>query len=279
MMRAAGNLRASSAVAVMRSAASLRSGSPRAAATSGPIAPPSTTMPVGGPCAGSHAGKRSSSGSIKALPSGDSPARSSSATPSAAIRRPARLNRVNSSTMPRVASVAAMLEGSAKKPRTLERTKNMRDPRASLRGARNDKSPPLFPLLVAFLRLVVGRIEARELHALLDLAHHPGLVALVLLALGKDEVDQVLRDHHRAVIVGDDQVAREDRATAAGNWLVPAHEGEPVDRGGCRRPGAPHRQPGREHAGLVADHPVGDERGDAALRHPHHQDVTEDAGG
>ena len=43
----------------------------------------------------------------------------------------------------------------------------------------------LLPRLVARLGVVVRRIEAGQRHAALDLAHHPGLVALVLRALAR----------------------------------------------------------------------------------------------
>src|SRR2546425_7222718 len=43
-------------------------------------------------------------------------------------------------------------------------------------------SPRLLPILVSLLRLFVGRIEAGQFHPALDLAHHPALVKLVLLA-------------------------------------------------------------------------------------------------
>src|SRR5262249_26580266 len=89
-MRACGYFCASAAVAVMRSADSLRSGVLRAADNSGPTAPPSTMIPAGASRVASHGGERSSSGSISALPSGGGPGVDSGTAPGARRPRPAR---------------------------------------------------------------------------------------------------------------------------------------------------------------------------------------------
>ena len=156
----------------------------------------------------------------------------------------ARAKRVSSSNAPTSASSAERHWTGARRSRAvLDRMKNIAlAPRAQRRL--------LLPGLVARLGLVVRRIEAGQRHAALDLADHPGLVKLVLLAFAGDEIDQRLRDHHRAVVVGDDHVARKDRAAAAGDRLVPADEGEPIDRRRRRRALAQDRQarPSRQPA-------------------------------
>src|SRR5450759_5846907 len=89
----------------------------------------------------------------------------------------------------------------------------------------------LLPLLVALLVLVIGRIEAGQLGALLHFLHQPAFHEFVLGALAGDEIGERGRDHHRAVVVGDDDVVGEDRAAAAADRLVPADEGQLIDRG------------------------------------------------
>src|SRR5262249_51081931 len=169
-MRADGYFRASSATTVTRSAASLRSGAPRAATNSGSIAPPSTTMPSGGPFEPSHGGNRSSSGKISALPSGSSPNAPNSTNDAATSRRPTAARRVGISPRPASPSTRMMLDGSARKPRIFEATKNI---------ARRRSIQALAPLRVARLGLVVRRIEARQADALFHLGEHPALVKLV----------------------------------------------------------------------------------------------------
>src|SRR5690606_31339435 len=126
--------------------------------------------------------------------------------------------------------------------------------------------------------LRVHRIEARERHAFLDLADDPGLGLLLLDGRGDDLLDERLRDHDGTVVVRDDDVVRKDGDAAATDRLVPAAEGETGDGG--RRGGAlaPDVEAGREHAGDVAHHAVGDEPGDTALLHARAENVAEDAG-
>src|SRR5262249_19543393 len=152
----------------------------------GEIAPPSTTMPSGAPREWSHCGKRCSSGRISALPSGDRPITVSAASPPITNHQPSRRNRVARRSAPSSATEMTKFEGSAKKPRTFERTKNI--------GLCGCCLLILLPRLVARLGLGARRIEAGQLHPALDLADNPGLPPLVLLALVGDELEQVLRD-------------------------------------------------------------------------------------
>src|SRR5262245_63826673 len=210
-------------------------------------------MPAGAPPAASQGGNRCSNGRMSALPTGERPSTARRTRLATTRRRPARPKRVGHSNRPRMPIETMRLEGMAKKPMTFEATKNMRSP-GSLLG--------FLPRLVARLGLVVHGVEAGELGAALDLADDPGLHALVLGALLGDEADQVLRDHHRAVVVADDDVAGKDRAAATGDRPLPADESETVDGGRRRRARTPDRQLGSEHAGLVADDTVGHQRGD-----------------
>ena len=109
----------------MRSAASLSATLLRAAETSGVMAPPSTTIPSGGPRVSSQGGKRCSSGMISALPSGESPITASAIRLATIKSLPMRAPRVAKSRTPRSPSMIARLEGIAKKPRTLDRMKNI----------------------------------------------------------------------------------------------------------------------------------------------------------
>src|SRR5579859_6173392 len=122
------------------------------------------------------------------------------------------------------------------------------------RGRELKLSARLAPGGVARLGLIVRRIETGQLDALLDLAEHPALVKLVLGALVRDEIHEVLRDDDGAVIVDYDQIARKNGAAAAADRLLPADEGQSVDRGRRRHAGTPYRQRAREHAGAVAQH-------------------------
>ena len=229
------------------------------------IAPPSDDDAVGAP-RGRPGGKRCSSGRIIALPSGERPAIASRISGRHREPTPARAKRVAISSEAERSRARQHVGGQGEEAEDFREEKNI------------GWTSSCLPRLVARLGLVVRRIEAGQRHAALDLAHHPGLVALVLVALVGDEIDQVLRDDHRAVVVGHDHVVGEDRDAAAGDRLLPADEGQPVDRCRRRRALAPDRQAGRDHAGLVAHHAVGDQRLDAALDHPHAQDVAEDAG-
>src|SRR5689334_18605928 len=124
-MRTAGWRRANSAATVSRSAASLSATSSRAADTSGEIAPPNTIMPSGAPRAASQRGKRSSSGIINALPTGERPKIASTIRLAKASARPARAKRVGNSKSPRRPMEITRFEGLAKKPRIFERGKNI----------------------------------------------------------------------------------------------------------------------------------------------------------
>jgi hypothetical protein len=124
-MRALGYLRASSTALVMRSAASLSETSPRAGATTVSNAPPSTTMPSGAPRAGFHGGKRCSSGSINALPSGEKEQIASSRRLASRHCSPVRAKRVASSSAPAKPSTIRRLDGQVRKPRIFEATKNI----------------------------------------------------------------------------------------------------------------------------------------------------------
>src|SRR5216683_1764133 len=236
----------------MRSADSLSATSLRALDTSGEIAPPSTMMPSGAPRPASQGGKRCSSGRISTLPIGESPRMARTRRLPATSRRPARASRVRQSTSPRRPIETTKFEGMAKKPRILESTKNMSPPPAGSRGL-------LLPRLVARPGLLVHGIKAGELGAALDLLDDEALHPLLLSALLGDEGDEVFRDHHRAVVVADDDIAGEDGAAAATDRLLPADEGQAIDRGRRRHPRAPDRQLRGEHARLVADRAVGDQ--------------------
>ena len=113
------------AVAVMRSAASLSATVSCATDTSGVIAPPSTTIPVGAPRDGSHGGKRSSSGTISALPSGDRPAIAMSTRLVTTSQLASRVKRVNKRRMPARPMTISKLDGSAKKQMIFDSRKNM----------------------------------------------------------------------------------------------------------------------------------------------------------
>src|SRR6266478_4369276 len=119
---------------------------------------------------------------------------------------------------------------------------------------------PLAPLRITRLGFLIGRIEPGQLDAVLDFGEHPALVEFVLGAVVGDEVEQILGDHHGAVVVGDDDVVGENRDAAAADRLVPADKRKAVDRRGRRDTGAPYRQAARKYAGFVAHRAVGDER-------------------
>src|SRR5437667_1163053 len=304
-IRAAGYLRASSTAPVMRSAASLSEISPRAGATLVSNAPPSTTMPSGAPRAGFHGGNRSSSGRMSALPSGEKPQIASSRMLATRHCSPARAKRVASSNAPTSPSTISTLEGSAKKPRIFERTKNIGGPSNRSLSSRPRACPGLDPgprtggepgpitadpwqfrtirghgsalfagttklvfrsglpfalRLVAHPRRFVGRIEAGQICALLDLAHDPRFESFLLRTLLGDLLHERGRDHHSAVGIGDDDIAGKHRNPAAADRLLPSDEGEPDDRGGRGNARAPDRQAGAEHAGGVAHHAVGHQR-------------------
>src|SRR5499427_2008800 len=173
-------------------------------------------MPSGAPRVASQRGNRSSSGMISALPAGERPRIASTMRLANASTRPARAKRVGNSNSPRMPIDTTRLDGMAKKPRILERGKNIH---RSL----------LLPRLVARLGVGVHGVKAGKLRPALDLADDEAFHALVLGALLGDEGEQILRDHHRPVVVADDDVAGKDGAAAAADRLLPADEREPVD--------------------------------------------------
>src|SRR6202051_1902741 len=243
---------------VIRSAASLSATAPRAADTSTVIAPPSTTIPSGAPREAAHGGKRCSSGRIKALPSGDSPATARSAMLVTTSQLARRVNRVHRRIRPAMPIEIRILDGSAKKPSILERMKNTRSPPALTVAPRACSqvaqylAARLAPRRVARLGVVIRRIKAGQLHALLDFAEYPALVELVLGAFVGDEIHHGLRNDDGAVVIGDDHIARKDGTAAAADRLLPADECQSVDGSRRRDPCAPHRQRAGQDAGAGA---------------------------
>src|SRR5262249_915664 len=171
-------------------------------------------MPSGAPRVASQRGKRSSSGMISALPAGERPRIASTTRLAKASARPARAKRVGSSSRPRMPIETTRLDGMAKKPRILESGKNIHQslllPRVGprVRGGVHGKG--------------AGKLRP-ALHLADDEAPHP----LVLGPLLGDEGEEVLRDHHRPVVVANDDVAGKDGAAAAADRLLPADEREP----------------------------------------------------
>src|SRR5229473_1199949 len=243
-IRALGYLRASSTALVMRSAASLSEISPRAGATLVSNAPPSTTMPSGGPPAGFHGGKRCSSGSISALPSGESPqqqARQQTLQSGAreAGREQQRAGKAeHHQQIGRPGEEAEHFRDDEEHRRTADptfvvpaRPRSGREPgpmtTALPECARTVVIGPRFrgddePKFVIPIRLVlsplllvarpggfVGRIEPGKLCTVLDLVDDPGFEALLVRALLGHRLDEGRGDHHRAVVVGHDHVVRE----------------------------------------------------------------------
>src|SRR5580692_6925000 len=206
----------------MRSAASSRAIESRASDTPGEIAPPNTTMPFGAPRDGSHGGNRSSSGRISALPSGDKPAIARRTRLVTTSQLANRVNRVSKRGRPSTPIEMKRLEGAAKKPRILERMKNIEQ----VPGATLPLRSRLPPCGVARLGVVVRRIKPRQLYAIFHLAEHPALVQLMLGALMRHELQQVLRDDDDAVIIGNDDIAGKDRTAAASDRLLPADESQ-----------------------------------------------------
>src|SRR5262249_34780390 len=86
--------------------------------------------------------------------------------------------------------------------------------RGSWRGGRTSNRSLLLPRLVARLGVGVHGIEAGKLRPTLDLADDKAFHTLVLGALLGDEGEEVLRDHHRAVVVA-------DRNSKIDIWLMP----------------------------------------------------------
>src|SRR5215204_2967100 len=74
---------------------------------------------------------------------------------------------------------------------------------------------------VARLGLGVHRIEAGQCRAIVHLVDDPGFHPLLLRPFGQHMVEQRLRDQHRAVLVGDDDVVGKHRYPAASDRLAP----------------------------------------------------------
>src|SRR6516164_147752 len=110
--------------------------------------------------------QRPSSGMISALPAGERPRIASTMRLAKASTRPARAKRVASSNSPRTPIDTTRLDGMAKKPRILERGKNIHQ---SL----------LLPRLVARPGVGVHGIKAGKLRPALDLADDEAFHALV----------------------------------------------------------------------------------------------------
>src|SRR6516225_8846441 len=100
-------------------------------------------------------------------------------------------------------------------------------------------SPRLSPGCIARFGLVIGRIKAGQLQAFLDLAKNPTFIQLMFGAFVSDEVDQILGNYHRTVVIHDNHVAGKHGATAAADWLLPTDEGQAID--GFRRSARPLR--------------------------------------
>src|SRR5688500_10601761 len=73
---------------------------------------------------------------------------------------------------------------------------------------RDDQRSALPARLVALAGLVVGRVEAEDAATGLDLAQDPGLEAFLRGRIARDLVGEMARDHHHALTVADQHVAR-----------------------------------------------------------------------
>src|SRR6266436_291031 len=107
-------------------------------------------------------------------------------------------------------------------------------------------SPLFLRSHVARLGLGIHGIEARQYRAGVHLLDDPGFHPLLFCAFGQNEIEKRLRDHHGAVLIGDDDVVRKHRNAAAADGFAPTDEGQPGDRGRRREAVAPHRQTGAE---------------------------------
>src|SRR3546814_12304547 len=119
--------------------------------------------------------------------------------------------------------------------------------------------------LIAGPVLVVDRIEAGQLRAVLHLLHDPALQTLLLETELGDLLDEGLRHHHGAVPVGDDEVVGADRDATAGDRLLPADEGEAGHRAWCGEAAGPYRHAAPPDAAAVAPHAGGPQRAAAPL--------------
>src|SRR3954454_8527069 len=80
--------------------------------------------------------------------------------------------------------------------------------------------------LVTRLRLRVGRIEARQRRAVLDLLHDPRFELLLPETPPNPLVDHSVWNHDRPVAVHNDDIIGEHRHTPTADRLLPVHEGE-----------------------------------------------------
>src|SRR4029078_3217828 len=81
----------------------------------------------------------------------------------------------------------------------------------------------LIPVLIALLVFFVRRIKPGQFGPLLHLLHQPALEQLVLGSFIRDKIDQVLGNDHGTIVIGNDDIVREDRAAAAADRLPLAH--------------------------------------------------------
>src|ERR1039458_10257901 len=130
---------------------------------------------------------------------------------------------------------------------------------------------------VAGFGLGVGRVEARERKAGADFVDDPGFELFLLDGVCDVFVEERGWDDYGAVVIGDDDVIREDCYAAAGDRKLPAYKGQAGDRCGCCRALAPNGQMGAEDSGEVANDAVSDEAGDFADADTLAEDVAEDA--
>src|SRR5260370_9731612 len=194
-------------------------------------------MPSGAPPEASHGGTRASSGAISILLSGNSPNARNRMIDAETSRRPVRTNLVGIKARPMSPAANMSLDGTAKKPRSLETIKNIED--ALLRA--------LAPLRITRLGFLIRRIEPGQLDALLDFGEHPALVEFVLGAFVGNAIDEILVDHHRAVIVRHHALVRENRNAAAADRLVPADKRKAPHPRRRRDAGAPYPQAAPQH--------------------------------
>src|SRR5690349_12175783 len=88
----------------------------------------------------------------------------------------------------------------------------------------------LLPRFVARLRLIIRGIETRQRHAAIDLRHDPAFETFLFDGDRRHFVDHRGRNDDGAILIGDDDIVREDRNAAATNWLLPVDERKTRDR-------------------------------------------------
>src|SRR5690349_16173873 len=67
--------------------------------------------------------------------------------------------------------------------------------------------PRFAPSRISGLSLIIGRIKTGQLHALLYLAKYPAFIKLVFCAFVSDELEQILGDDDRTIIVHHNNIA------------------------------------------------------------------------